>query len=145
MVSFFNELDLQGAEVLDLGCGQGRDALMIARLGHKVTGVDISKTGVSQMVEQAEVEGLEVKGVVSDIVTYSPNTMYDVVLLDRVLHMLETDEVRGSLLSKVRRCTRVNGYIMIADTPSNMKFIRGFFEDQAEWIPDLNRGNFFVY
>ena len=80
IVAFFNELDLQGAEVLDLGCGQGRDALMIARLGHKVTGVDISKTGVSQMMEQAEVEGLEVNGVVSDIVTYKPNNMYDIVL-----------------------------------------------------------------
>lgn len=58
--AFFERYNKTQAKVLDLGCGQGRDALFIARMGHQVVGVDISKTGIAQMLEEAKQEGLEV-------------------------------------------------------------------------------------
>jgi len=57
-VTFFEQFDMQNADVLDVGCGQGRDALFIARRGHHVAGVDIAATGISQLVEDAQAEGL---------------------------------------------------------------------------------------
>ena len=66
-VAFFERYHKTRAKVLDLGCGQGRDALFIARKGHHVLGVDISRTGISQMLEEAEREGLDVCGVVADV------------------------------------------------------------------------------
>ena len=56
--------------MLDLGCGQGRDALFIARKGHAVVGVNISKTGVGQMLEDAKQEELDISGIVADVVCY---------------------------------------------------------------------------
>ena len=56
--------------VLDLGCGQGRDALAAARLGHQVVGVDLSPTGIRQMLEDARAEGLQVAGVVADVIGF---------------------------------------------------------------------------
>jgi len=56
IATFFRDLEIPKAAVLDLGCGQGRDALMAARLGNRVMGVDVSETGISQMVKQAQVE-----------------------------------------------------------------------------------------
>ncbi|WP_409070426.1 class I SAM-dependent methyltransferase [Aliifodinibius sp. S!AR15-10] len=44
---------------MDFGCGQGRDALFIARMGHRVLGVDISKTGISQMLDEANRENID--------------------------------------------------------------------------------------
>ncbi|MFC2081726.1 class I SAM-dependent methyltransferase [Candidatus Bipolaricaulota bacterium] len=44
---FFASYAKQAARVLDLGCGQGRDALMAARHGHHVLGVDSAQTGIS--------------------------------------------------------------------------------------------------
>lgn len=35
--------------VLDIGCGQGRNAIALAGLGYKITGIDISKVGVDQL------------------------------------------------------------------------------------------------
>lgn len=35
--------------MLDLGCGQGRDALLFARAGHRLLGVDVSSVGIEQM------------------------------------------------------------------------------------------------
>ena len=142
IATFFRELDFQQVSVLDLGCGQGRDALMAARLGHRVTGVDIAETGISQMTEQAEAEGLDVAGYVADIVSFEPPETYDLVLLDRVLHMLESDEVRESVLGKACRHTRLNGYVLVADTPSNSKLIEQFFRRQKGWSTVFRRGNF---
>ena len=41
VLAFFAKLDA-GLVVLDVGCGQGRDALTRARAGHVVHGVDIA-------------------------------------------------------------------------------------------------------
>ena len=51
------------ATVLDSGCGQGRDALFIARKGHSVLVVETAQTGIEQMLEEAESEKLAVDGV----------------------------------------------------------------------------------
>lgn len=49
--------------VLDLGAGQGRDTLLAARLGHKVLAVDISPTGIRQILGDAQSENLSIVGV----------------------------------------------------------------------------------
>ena len=53
IVEFFENYDDECATVLDSGCGQGRDALFIARKGHSVLGVDTAQTGIEQMLEEA--------------------------------------------------------------------------------------------
>ena len=39
--------DLRGKAVLDVGCGDGLNAVMLARLGARVTGVDVSPRAVA--------------------------------------------------------------------------------------------------
>jgi 2-polyprenyl-3-methyl-5-hydroxy-6-metoxy-1,4-benzoquinol methylase len=141
ILSFFERFDGSQVKVLDLGCGQGRDALPIARMGHSIVGVDVSKTGVTQMVDAAKRESLAVKGEVADISEYIPNENYDVVVLDRVLHMLDGDEQRLSVLDKSSVATLQGGYIVIADTPKQLKSMRVYFgsrSDEWESIKDKN-------
>ncbi|MEK6923472.1 MAG: methyltransferase domain-containing protein, partial [Nanoarchaeota archaeon] len=38
----------RSGDVLDLGVGEGRDALFLAKNGFSVTGVDISETGIQK-------------------------------------------------------------------------------------------------
>lgn len=66
-VDFFKEYDQASANVLDIGCGQGRDALFIARLGHIVTAIDLSPTGICDLQKEAELEGLAIVAEVCDI------------------------------------------------------------------------------
>ena len=65
IVDFFERLDSMPARVLDVGCGQGRDAMFIGRLGHSVVGVDISPNGIRDLTTAAAAKGLAVEGVIA--------------------------------------------------------------------------------
>jgi len=133
-VEFFDDYSKNQAAVLDLGCGQGRDALFIARKGHYVLGVDLSSTGIAQMVADAKTEKLNVDGVVADIVAFKPEGNYDVILLDRVLHLLNDDDERTAVLEKVCLHTTTGSFVLIADTPKQKTLLNNFFVDrQHQW------------
>jgi len=108
-VEFFERHVRTPVSVLDLGCGQGRDALFIARLGHTVFGVGISEVGVRQMLDTARKEGLDIEAVVADASTYRSRCKYDVVLLDRVVHQLSDRAEQERLLGNAARLTRKDG------------------------------------
>lgn len=132
-VDFFNQLDSSSMSVLDLGCGQGRDALFIASLGHSVLGVDLSPTGVAQLNEDAKREGLAIKAVVADLTHYQPTGEYDIVVIDRTLHMLEPAE-RLTVLQRVLPHVTDNGFVLIADERKNLPGIKDFFAAQpGDW------------
>ena len=54
IVEFFENYDDECATFLDTGCGQGRDALFIARKVHSVLRLDSVQTGIEQMLEEVE-------------------------------------------------------------------------------------------
>lgn len=51
--------DVEGANVLEYGCGDGSYAFDLARRGAKVTGIDISAIAIEQAAQRARDEGLE--------------------------------------------------------------------------------------
>ncbi len=139
--SFFAEHARPGATLLDLGCGQGRDALVAAAHGYRVLGVDASRTGVSQMRDTASAQGLPVEGIVSDVLVFRPRRKYSVVVLDRVLHMLGSSQERTAVLQKASEATRQGGYVLVADTPGQQPLIKDFFR-KAGWTISVPRRNF---
>ena len=142
IASFFRIYGKQAARILDLGCGQGRDALMAARHGHSVLGIDSSQTGIRQMLEDAEAEGLDVEGIVADLAGYVIEGSYDVVVFDRVLHMLDEDS-RFSVLRQALQHVSPDGFVLIADVPSNKPSLRGVFaEDTRKWSAVLDKKGF---
>jgi tellurite methyltransferase len=132
IVAFFDAYPKPSADVLDLGCGQGRDALFIARRGHRMVGVDLSLTGIEQLLADAKAESLPIQGMVADLRDFEPSENYDVVVLDRTLHLLAASE-RLTVLQSVSQATRPDGFVLITDEKSNMPAIKNFFPvDSAE-------------
>lgn len=99
LIKFYSELKNKG-KLLDLGCGQGRDAIALARLGFEVTGIDCSKVGIEQLNEIAKKEKLPLKGIVRDIYEYSNYSEFDFVLLDSMFHFGKRDKEREITLVK---------------------------------------------
>lgn len=92
LVDFFAKYPKRG-KVLDLGCGQGRDSIILAKLGYDVTGVDISKVGINQMLQKAKKLNVKITGIVTDIFTFNPEGKYDIILMDSILHFYK-DKVK---------------------------------------------------
>jgi len=67
--------------VLDMGMGEGRNAVFLAQKGYKVTGVDISSVAVKKAYLLAQEFGVKIKGVVASLKDYSiqPNS-YDAIV-----------------------------------------------------------------
>lgn len=133
ILAFFDTWPVQNGRILDLGCGQGRDALPIARRGHAVVGVDIAPTGIAQMVAAATAEALPITGIVADVATYQPDGRFDAVLLDRVLHMLPEPAARTAVLDTIRPHVRPGGVLLIADTHKNIRAFRTHLAGWPDW------------
>lgn len=127
--------------ILDAGCGQGRDALYAARLGHSVVGVDIAANGVAQMLEVARVERLSVKGTAADLTHYAPVHTFDVVLCDRVLHCLPDPDQRVRVLVRLADAVLPGGYLFVVEPPSGAALVQDCLESSRRWsIQSLRRG-----
>ena len=86
------EKHLQKGKVLDLGCGDGRNALYAAGLGYDVTAVDISRAGIAKLKSLAKAQGMKVKAVVRDMRRYQPDEYFDAVISHGCLHLLRREE-----------------------------------------------------
>src|ERR687896_472973 len=58
--------DLTPARALDVGCGEGADAIWLARRGWTVTAVDISHAAICRAREAADLAGVSVEWVRAD-------------------------------------------------------------------------------
>lgn len=80
---------VKGPKVLDIGCGAGDLAIALARRGHQVTAVDISRVAIEQARAKAAGEGLTVRFEVQDATRLSlPSAPFDSVFDSGLLHSL---------------------------------------------------------
>jgi len=70
---------LEVGAALDLACGEGRNAIWLARQGWDVTGVDYSSVGIDKATKIAR--DTDVDWVVADVTTYEPRATFDLVII----------------------------------------------------------------
>ena len=87
VIAFFQNLEA-GQTVLGVGVGQGRDAIPLAQMEHRVIGIDLSSIGIEQLKSAAASQNLNIDAEVADLCTYSPTERLDIILFDRTLHMI---------------------------------------------------------
>jgi SAM-dependent methyltransferase len=73
-------VNFRGASVLDLCCGPGRHAVVLAKRGCSVTGVDRSKFLLEKAAERAKAEGVRVEFLEQDMRDFSRPAAYDLVI-----------------------------------------------------------------
>ncbi len=141
LIDFFTKYPT-GGKVLDMGCGQGRDAIPIARLGYEVLGIDISKVGIEQMLQFAEKEGLNLKGKVLDIHKFNKYQGFDFILFDSMFHFQKKDkEKETELIKRTIKSVKPSCLIIICiqDTGNKVKILNEVidFENKLERLTDI--------
>ncbi len=86
-----------GGEVLDLGCGDGKNALFLEKLGFAVTGVEISSEALELLQDRFDAVGHVPKGgyLQVDLESWLPDQRYDVLVSYGVYHCLSSHDRLG--------------------------------------------------
>ena len=110
----FVALHLSGmapCRVLDLGSGQGRNAVWLALQGHDVTAVDLSPVATEQARELAANAGAEVTFHTADVLEWEPRQdSFDLVLLS---YLQLPEAMRRLLHAKAMRAVRPGGTVFV--------------------------------
>jgi tellurite methyltransferase len=94
--------------LLDIGCGEGRNAVFFARNGYQVTAFDTSPTGVEKTKQLAAAAGVPVEAFVADINDYRLDTPFDVLFSTGVLQYVPVERRHG-LFANYREHTTLGG------------------------------------
>ena len=92
------------------------------------------------MLAAALAEGLPVTGQVADIRDVRIDGTFDILLINRTLHMLDRKD-RTAVLSHMLGHVAANGWLLLLDERSNMPGFRSVVEaDPADWNIDRQKG-----
>ncbi|MCL5004226.1 MAG: class I SAM-dependent methyltransferase [Patescibacteria group bacterium] len=114
--------DLIGKKVLDLGCGNGKFGLKLAKTAEEVVGIDISKGAVTIANATAKKYGISnFKAVVDDFKHDRYVNYFDLVLAINMFHHTDDLEIiLGNILSTLKDEGRL---IVFEVNPFNLLFI----------------------
>lgn len=110
---------LPGKSVLDVGCGEGTNSILLAKLGAQVTGIDISPKSIELASKRAEINQLtgSCRFVCSPLETaeLAPHS-FDVIWGDAILHHVIAD--LSNVLTRLTRWAKPGG-LMVFGEPVN--------------------------
>ena len=113
-------------KVLDIGCGTGENALLLAGLGHEVLGLDIAPTAIEQARRKAVERSVTVSFAVADARSLADlGQTFDTVIDSGVFHVF-ADEDRSRFVSSLG----------MALSPGGRCFVLAFRDDEpGTWGP----------
>jgi tellurite methyltransferase len=100
-------------KLIDLGCGEGRNVVFLAKNGFDATGVDISAAGLKKTVQYASEVGVQVETVQADLSQYQLQDSYDVVFSTVTLQYLPAD-MREQCFAHYKEHTQKSGINLIS-------------------------------
>lgn len=133
---------LSPGKALDLGCGQGRNALFLAQHGFEVTAVDQNELALEILQSIVEQEDLEMTVGLYDINSATLTQTYDLIVSTVVLMFLQADRI-PAIIQNMQEQTNPGGYNLIVcamdteDYPCQVPFSFTFKEGElADYYKD---------
>lgn len=112
--------DLRDKTILDVGCGEGEDGMILAKLGARVTGLDVSPAAIELARQRAQVNGVSERTRfvcapldAADLAEKS----FDVIWIDQVLHHV-LDNLEGTLQGLLKAAKP--GALIVCSEPVNL-------------------------
>jgi ubiquinone/menaquinone biosynthesis C-methylase UbiE len=152
----FRKYDYKPESILDLGCGTGNHAIILAKRGYKITGVDRAASMLEIAKRKAQDADLNIKFVEGDITKIAFERKFDAVISMFAVMSYQVTNVAVAAVCKMAKEALVpggmfifdcwHGSAVIADKPTNKikevdagngeKVIR-FTEPEMDFIHNL--------
>ena len=97
-----------GMKVLDIGCGEGKDAVYMAKKGYTVTAFDLTESGIAKTKRLAEDNRVRIKAYVDDINTFETDERFDIIYSSGTLQYLQKDKIQPFFM-KIMKMTNPHG------------------------------------
>jgi len=133
----------KSGRALDLGAGEGSDAIRLALLGYEVDAVDISPVAADKIATFCRQVGANVNVHNMDAAQYSFSHQYDVIICNGLLHYVEGKE---ALLARMMHATVPGGLNMISlfstytSTPECHRIVPVHPDDEHGTVVRVYRG-----
>lgn len=103
-----NGNDVEGMRVLDLGCGEGKNAFYLASRGAEVDAIDCSTHAISNASQLNKIGNVNL--IIDDVIAFlSKNqSAYDIVIMYGLLHCLHPSEI-DLAIKLAQEATEVGG------------------------------------
>ena len=95
-------------KVLDIGCGEGKDAVFLARNGYIVEAMDATDHGIEKGRQLADNYGVSVDFFKADIRDFRLKSNYDIIFCSGVMHFI-SPEFRNDIFQNLKEHTNENG------------------------------------
>jgi SAM-dependent methyltransferase len=102
-----------GSTVIDVGCGDGWHAQLLAERGMRVVGLDNSETMIKRATELAEQNGVRVRWVLGDVRQRPIDETFDGVLCVGTSFGYDDDATNRKMLAAIRDLVRVGGRLAL--------------------------------
>lgn len=124
------------APVMDIGVGQGRNALFLARKGFRVEAVDPSQVAVDLVTEQSRAERLDVTARCGRYEIIEKDARFSAVLLYGLIQLLKREQIED-LIDRTKEWLTADGLVFVTtfgvDDPGYAKYSR---------MPELGKNSF---
>ncbi|TFG72871.1 MAG: methyltransferase domain-containing protein [Anaerolineales bacterium] len=98
-----------GQTALELGCGEGQDAIAFAQNGFTVKALDASSTAISHAQVLADVQNVTINWVCGNVLTlHLWEGLYDFIFTDGFLHFFDDDTLTG-IVKRMQASTQASG------------------------------------
>ena len=128
-------------KLLDIGCGEGKDAVFFARCGYDVGAFDISEAGLEKVKRLADAARVNVHTFRANIWDYRLNECYDVLYSSGALHYIKP-ELRDEIMENYKTHVNTNGLVAF-HTFVNKPFIERIDQQKLVWL--WKSGELFTY
>ena len=132
-------------DVLDLGCGDGRHSLELARRGYRVTGLDLSEELLERARRRSAEEGLDITFIQGDMRDPPGISAFDLVVnFFTSFGYFREDGENTRVLEAISRSLRPGGrflmdylnreYVISTLVPADSRTLGGMEVEQRRWI-----------
>lgn len=111
----------KNSNILEIGCGEGRDTIYLLENGYNVLGIDYSKTVIKKCISNNKKYINNFKQI--DIIKNKLNKKYNFIYSIAVIHMFITKEHRNKFYNFIYNHLNENGIALILSMGDGIKDI----------------------